>query len=621
MAVTPNCAAQFRLTDLSGRIITGVYRTRAEDLGGRTISFVPLTFDLQTAGYFSHPDFLSFDVKPILTSGPQATEAGFIGGNGVSATAIFLRRRAFPAKVFYNNLRREDVFYGGLSQVSGYRSVNHDLNYGANWDLRRARWPQVSLDWRRANLTSQPDISFLPEHKTRSSQAGATFTDRRLGWELLGSARRDRIMTDFSFPSSGTFSQAQMAQSNLQMEISGQRPVWKTGSLSLSGGDYKIRSSSGGVQFDQDLRVMSAGLRTDGKRRLRGGLRANYTSGVLGRTIRDSLASFSSSGGSLLPPATVLGGLVSQNYSNLSVSADVRYDVWPGVESYVTANEGKVWSPSANIALQQFDYLAATAGLRFDRKVSAWAQVSGDVHTTKGRTIYQNAEPGRMQGTGYSVRLQSGKSDRLEAVVSYNEERQSVEQTVLASTRWNNRWGDLNLTRKVPRWGLSFAAGAGLQDSAFETFNAEFGGKGYSANGNIQHRLGQASYSRYNSSGNTLTTLLTAAGGSGSGGILLPGLFLPSLDTKQRGQTLTARFTPVRRLEASVLYTHVYQEMNLAPLNEFRQILVTVTYRFRQLQFEAGYAKWEQSLFGTPGLLRDRLYFRVVRPFRVLSQQ
>ena len=121
LAVTPNCAAQFRLTDLSGRIITGVYRTRAEDLGGRTISFVPLTFDLQTAGYFSHPDFLSFDVKPILTNGPQATEAGFIGGNGVAATATFLRRRAFPVKVFYNNLRREDVFYGGLTQVSGYR--------------------------------------------------------------------------------------------------------------------------------------------------------------------------------------------------------------------------------------------------------------------------------------------------------------------------------------------------------------------------------------------------------------------------------------------------------------------------------------------------------------------
>ena len=102
--------------------------------------------------------------------------------------------------------------------------------------------------------------------------------------------------------------------------------------------------------------------------------------------------------------------------------------------------------------------------------------------------------------------------------------------------------------------------------------------------------------------------------------MFLPGLFLPTVNTTQRGQTFIARTTPIRRLEASILYTHVYQEMNFAPLNEFRQILATVSYRYRLLTFEAGYAKWEQSLFGAPSLLRDRVYFRVARPFSVLSQ-
>ncbi len=482
------CHAQLRLTDLTGKVITGAYRTRAADLGGRTISIVPLTLDLRTAGYFSHPDFLSFDIKPVLTSGPQATEAGFIGGNGISLTTDFLRRRAFPLRVFYNNIRREDVYYGGMAQVSGYSSMNHDLNYGLNWDLHRVRWPRISLDWRRAKLTSRPDVPTLPEHKTESSQAGMTVTDKRFGWDLLGSVRQDGITTDYSYPSNGAFSQAQMVQSNTQMEVSGQRPAWSGGSLTLSGGEYRIRSASQGIQFNQDLRIASAGLYTGGQKRLKTGLRANYMSGVLGRSIRDSMSGFSSGSAGLLPPGAVLEPLVSQNYSNLSISGDVRYTLWKGLEAYVTANEGKVWSPSTNISLQQYDYLAGTAGVRFEHRVAPWAQVTGDVHATKGRTIYQNAEPGRIQGTGYSVRLQSGTPDRLEATVSYNEEKQSLEQTVLASSQWNNRWADVALTRKVPRWGLSFTAGGGLNDSAYRAFNSEFRGKGYSVQGSVQHR-------------------------------------------------------------------------------------------------------------------------------------
>jgi hypothetical protein len=102
--------------------------------------------------------------------------------------------------------------------------------------------------------------------------------------------------------------------------------------------------------------------------------------------------------------------------------------------------------------------------------------------------------------------------------------------------------------------------------------------------------------------------------------VFLPGLFLPTVRTTQRGQTFIGRTTPIRHLEASFLYTHVYQEMNLEPLNEFRQILVTVSYRYRLLTFEAGFAKWEQRLFGAPSLLRDRIYFRVERPFTVLTR-
>lgn len=619
LSVSMGCMAQVRLTDLGGKVMTGYYSTRAEDLGGQEIHFVPLTFDLWTAGFLGHPDFLSFDVKPTLTFGPQATEAGFIGGNGVSAATEFLRRRSFPLRLFYNNLRREDVYYGGMSQVSGYRSMNHDVNYGANWDIRRSRWPQIALDWKRSSLTSKPQISYLPEFRTQTSQAGATVTDRRMGWELLATLRRDGIVTDFGYPSGDTISLSKIDQSNTQMEASAQRPVWGGGSLALTGANHKIRSSSGGIQFEQDLKILSAGLYTDGHRRLKTAMRANYLAGAVSRGYRDSVAAYASGRTGLLSPGAVLEALTSQNYSNLSLSADVRYSLFRNLEAYFTANEGRVWAPAHAAVMPEYDYLSGTAGLRFERRFSPWATVTGDAHGTKGRTIYRNAAPGRIQGAGYTARLQSGNPERIEGSVSFQEERQRVQQTVLASNQWTNRWGDVALTRKIAAWGLSITVGGGYQRSSYGAFGSEFRGEGYSLNGNFQHSLGQGSYSRFDSRGNTLSPLLAAVGGDG-GAIVAPGLLLPSLDTIQKGQTLILRITPLRRLEASALFTHVYQEMNAAPLNEYRQILVTVGYRFRLLHFEAGYAEWEQSLLGAPKALRNRLYFRVARPFTVISR-
>ncbi|MBI5086085.1 MAG: hypothetical protein HZB13_15980, partial [Acidobacteria bacterium] len=120
--------AQNHINNLSGAVTTGFYSTHAISPRNQQLRFVPLTLDLDFAGYYGHPDFLSYDVRPVLTLGPQATEAGFIGGNGVSASATFLRTRSFPLRVFYDNIQREDVYYGALTQISGYRAINHNRN-------------------------------------------------------------------------------------------------------------------------------------------------------------------------------------------------------------------------------------------------------------------------------------------------------------------------------------------------------------------------------------------------------------------------------------------------------------------------------------------------------------
>ena len=194
------CLAQEKPVSLAGRLYSGFFNTTNRNGAETGLSFVQLGVDLDLYGYLGAPGLIDYRVQPKLTSGPQATEAGFFGGNGVTLTTTFLGRRPFPLRLNYTNLRRENVFFGGITQVSGFRSKNHDRNFGLNWELRAPGLPEIYANYSSSDLKATPDISLLPDYRSKSRNAGLQVKDELGGWDLTGEMRRMKLANTFATP-------------------------------------------------------------------------------------------------------------------------------------------------------------------------------------------------------------------------------------------------------------------------------------------------------------------------------------------------------------------------------------------------------------------------------------
>ena len=61
--------------------VTTTPKTRGE--ANQSLHFVPFGAKFDINGFLLSPDLLSFSAQPEVSAGPQASEAGFQGGNGV----------------------------------------------------------------------------------------------------------------------------------------------------------------------------------------------------------------------------------------------------------------------------------------------------------------------------------------------------------------------------------------------------------------------------------------------------------------------------------------------------------------------------------------------------------
>src|SRR4051812_27404526 len=103
--------AQERPLSVRGTFSTGYYSTSARGQVNEDLQFVPFGAKFDIDGFFYSPDFLNYSIQPELNLGPQATEAGFLGGNGIRMRTTLFRKR-LPLTLRYSNLQVEDVFFG-----------------------------------------------------------------------------------------------------------------------------------------------------------------------------------------------------------------------------------------------------------------------------------------------------------------------------------------------------------------------------------------------------------------------------------------------------------------------------------------------------------------------------
>src|SRR5581483_10267907 len=139
--------AQEKPLSVNGTVTTGYYSTTSRGETNQSVSFAPVGARFEMSGYYLSPELLSFSAQPEVNVGPQASDAGFQGGNGIKLRLTLLRKSIAPLSFRYSNVQVEDAYFGSLSQLSGYTLKDRNKDLGLTWEFKPHGWPTTTVDW------------------------------------------------------------------------------------------------------------------------------------------------------------------------------------------------------------------------------------------------------------------------------------------------------------------------------------------------------------------------------------------------------------------------------------------------------------------------------------------
>jgi len=165
--------SQEKPLNVTGTFATGYYNSSSHGEENQSLNYVPFAAKFDINGYYMMPDFLTFSIQPQLGIGPQASEAGFDGGNGIRLQATFLRKRFFPLTFRYSNVQVEDVYFGSLTQLSSYTLKNRTKDLGLSWEFRPKGAPETIVDLGTNSVDSVPGIPNIPDYLSHGNHVNA----------------------------------------------------------------------------------------------------------------------------------------------------------------------------------------------------------------------------------------------------------------------------------------------------------------------------------------------------------------------------------------------------------------------------------------------------------------
>ena len=598
---------------IQGSFSSGFYSsyTRGGGNSSQSIKFVPAgaTFDINS--YYMTPDLLDLWVQPELNAGPQASDAGFQGGNGVRMRVSMLRRGVFPVTFRYSNVQLEDVYFGSISQVSSYTLKNRNKDLGLTSEWKRAGLPTARIDWGVGSVNSQSGITTIPDYLSHTKHLNVDSKYVRWGWDFQGFAHHQQQTSDLFTPLGEGANASSLEQKIRQYQGSAKRSFLRDSELYIDAGNQ----STANLLFDQPIdlttRYASANLRLFQRRRWKTSLRAGYTSNIAGLLLTQLVGGLGSHG-SIAPDTSVL--LPFQNtISNLNLNALTSVDLSHGLGLYGSADRTAVLV--ARDSGLRSTYFTTAGGITYAGKFR-WGTLSGQYGREFGIGSV-TGQTGTIEGQKYVVTVQHGDRDGLQFDFSIRGTDQSVRNAQPANDH-SFAW-DGSVARRV--FGqFSARVGGGWQQGTFTNARNNFHTKGYTAHASMEHPRFQLNGSLNTSVGNSLQAYSQMLGGIGVESALLTPLQLIPSDL--RGMTFSLHTNPTRKLELSALWTRSRQHLEGVVANDFRIIDVHLTYHFRRLQFEFGFFRscqiFTSYLATYPETQRGRLYFRVVRAAKIL---
>lgn len=588
-------------------VSSGYYNTYSRGEANQAVSFVPLGAKFDINGSFLSPDLMTYSLQPELNLGPQASEAGFQGGNGIRLRLLLLRKRFFPISFRYSNIQLEDVYYGSLSQVSAYSLKNRNRDLGINWEIAPHGLPHTTIDWGIGSSSSQSGNSIIPDYDSRSKHFNADSRYEHWGWNFQGFAHLQHFETQLFAPmNAGTYSSS-LTQGLKQFQGSASRSLFSDSELNLTGGTQSTASILYDLPIDLTTRFASANLRLFQKRRWKTSLHSSYSSNFSSQLLSQVLAG--SGPGSIAPDQSILNTLQHQ-ISNISVSGVTSLDLTHGFGIYGNFDRSSLIDANQLYPLSS-SYFSTTAGVTYSQNYK-WGRFSGQYGREFGHGSV-TGQSGSIQGQSYMINAQRGKGNDLVIEGSVHGNDQTVVNLVPISSK--SFATDGSISRGVVR-NFRARIGGGYQWGTFQNGGSEFRSDGYTARAGVDHPRLQASISLNNSYGNSLPVYSQLIANTGLDALLLAPVHVIPSDF--RATSFNIHSNPIRKLEFSATYTHSRQHLDTILNNDFELLNAHATYHFRRVQLDSGYIRSRQIFIGYPETRRGRFYVRISRSARLL---
>lgn len=606
-SLPPALPGQEQPLSVTGTFSTGYYSTSTSGDASQRLNFVPFGARFDASGFLVSPDLLMYSVQPEVNVGPQASEAGFQGGNGVRLR-MTLFRKLIPITFRYSNVQVEDVYFGSLTQVSGYTLKDRTKDLGLTVELKRKSLPSATIDWGTGSVDAKPGIAGISDYFSRGNHVNVDSTYELGGWTMDGFVHDQYQRSDLLTPAIGGTDYGSLEQTVLQYQASARRSFLGDSELFVDAGSQATSSLLFNFPIDLNTRYASANLRLMQRRRWRTTLRAGYSSNLASQLLAQAAASLGAAGAAA-PDPQVLAPF-SHGVSNYIFNANTVVTLGRGFGLYAGAERSALFSDNAESALSA-SYLTSSAGVTWSKRFG-WGNVAGEYGREFGIGSI-TGQSGTIQGQTYRASFQHGGADRVQYDLSFRGMNQSVRN---AQPFTNDSVAAEGGVGTRLHGNLSARLGGGWQWSSIVNGANEFRTNGYTARAGIDHPRVQINASFNNSLSDSLPFYSQALAVLGPDSALLAPLRV--IPSDYRAVTFSLHTTPLRKVELSGQWTRSRQHLDGFLSNEFELLNVYLTYHFRKIQLESGFIRSVEVFSTYPLTVRQRLYIRIVRAARIL---
>ena len=566
-------------------------------------------FDIN--GYLHHPDFLKFNFKPQTSVGKQSSEAVFPDGQGIAASATFLGGSVAPLTVSYSKLDRKIVTFGPLDRLAGLDAKTNQDALTVNWRVRLRRLPELTMNFSRFNDGYEPLENLAPKTDNHARLFTLGAQQKIAGWNL----QSDLHVEDANQKLINLFDPTQApydyGRKDRDIRASADRDFDHKFLVNVNGGASDGKSQINDVPYDQSFRYVSGSgiLRPSDRFSLafRAGLTTNVVGFALANTLNPNGTTTTQS-----QPITLLPNqahVTMQNYgtqATYSLTNDLHLDGDVSHESSSTPTINSLVAPDSSLNSLQ-------AGIGYSHHFS-WFKFQSRYAANGGNFEYGTTGTSRSLGHRANVDVTFGSLRSVELTVSGQGSLQDMNgPTTMHDQTWG---GSVSASRMFGGSKLELSANIDKNAYRYALANYNTFGKG----GGITLTNSLVDFSAMYQLRDGLTVqadprlqFLTATQLISLEGAFPSALIVP---TTSSFTTATVSVHPAARLTARATWMSSRQAVAVSSHNRYNQWEASAGYQFRSLNLDFGYIHHDQD-FGVDFFRRNRVYFRIVRQFRM----